>query len=47
MKRLDMAKNPNALTQLGKKTAIPASPENARLESLKNPNPATACLITW
>jgi len=40
-------KTPNALTQLGKKTVTPASPKKARLESLPNPNPATAYLVRF
>ena len=35
------------LTQLGRQTALPASPADARLETVKNPHPGSAYLVRF
>lgn len=38
---------PNRLTQLGRDTAIPAAPDKARLETVRNPHPGTAYVVRF
>ncbi|MBM3644004.1 MAG: NADPH-dependent 7-cyano-7-deazaguanine reductase QueF [Alphaproteobacteria bacterium] len=42
-----MARRYDHLTQLGKKTAQPASPEQAKLETVPNPHPGTCYLVRF
>lgn len=42
-----MAKTPQTLTQLGQKTALPASPQKAVLESIPNPESGSAYLVRF
>jgi 7-cyano-7-deazaguanine reductase len=37
----------DGLTQLGRPTSVPASPEAARLETVPNPHPGTAYLVRF
>ncbi len=41
------ASPPDTLTQLGAPTALPASPEEAVLEAVRNPHPGTAYLVRF
>ncbi len=42
-----MARRPKSLTQLGRATAIPTSPDEAKLEAVPNPHPGTDYLVRF
>ncbi|MEO8558961.1 MAG: preQ(1) synthase [Rhodospirillales bacterium] len=42
-----MAKAPKGLTQLGKATALPASPDQAKLETVPNPHRGTSYVVRF
>lgn len=44
---MSRVKKPPALRQLGKKSAIPAGPEEARLDAVPNPHPGTVYLVRF